>query len=342
MVMIVAHHFSVHGKFDFIEDISFNKALIQFLRLGGKIGVNVFVLISGYFLIKEENLKLKKIIKLWLQVFFYSILFYFLFILFGENTFSIKSMLKACCPIIFRKYWFASAYFILYLYIPYINKFASMLDANSYKKLLFMMFCCWSFIPTFTKQGMYLNYLIWFLFLYLLAGYIRLHPSRKKKECKKYFIWTTILYIGTFSITLLLDVLMNYWSKLGSYTVYLYSMEKLPILFISIFLLLGFKNLKMKNNKKINVIASAAFGVYLIHDNEFMRAFLWNKNNLYATSKSLLLYAILAIVIVYIVSSVIELIRIYTVEKVSMKFLDKNMEHLEKMKTKVLKKLKLH
>ena len=73
MVIIVAHHFAVHGGFDFpIETVAPNRLWIQFLALGGKIGVNIFVLISGYFLIDAKSLKKVKVLKLWLQIFTYS------------------------------------------------------------------------------------------------------------------------------------------------------------------------------------------------------------------------------------------------------------------------------
>ena len=52
MIMIIAHHVSVHSGFVYPgEIISFNRLWIQFIQLGGKIGVNIFVLISGYFLV---------------------------------------------------------------------------------------------------------------------------------------------------------------------------------------------------------------------------------------------------------------------------------------------------
>lgn len=77
MVMIVAHHFSVHGNFDFpINTITINRLWIQFIQIGGKIGVDVFVLISGYFLITSSSVKPNRIIKIWLQMFTYSILIY--------------------------------------------------------------------------------------------------------------------------------------------------------------------------------------------------------------------------------------------------------------------------
>lgn len=70
MIMIVAHHFSVHGGFEmYISSLQLNTIFLQFLQFGGKIGVNIFVLISGYFLINTDNIKVKKIIKLWISNF---------------------------------------------------------------------------------------------------------------------------------------------------------------------------------------------------------------------------------------------------------------------------------
>ena len=52
MLLIIAHHFSLHGGFVFsTASITVNRLWIQFIQIGGEIGINVFVLISGYFLI---------------------------------------------------------------------------------------------------------------------------------------------------------------------------------------------------------------------------------------------------------------------------------------------------
>lgn len=60
MVLIVLHHFSVHSNFVYETSVwSFNHLFIQFIYFGGKVGVDCFVLISGYFLIMQR-FKLKK------------------------------------------------------------------------------------------------------------------------------------------------------------------------------------------------------------------------------------------------------------------------------------------
>ena len=99
MLGIIAHHFACHGAFSFsLQSLEFNRLWIIFLWIWGKIGVNVFVLISGWFLSQTNNFKWSKIIILWLQMFFYSIVVYLLFLLFGNEVFTIKSLIKRIFP----------------------------------------------------------------------------------------------------------------------------------------------------------------------------------------------------------------------------------------------------
>lgn len=78
MLLIVMHHYSVHGGFDFMIPFNLNLYFVQCLDMGGKLGVNLFVLISGYFLCRSE-FRLKRIIKLELEVIFYSLIIGLLF-----------------------------------------------------------------------------------------------------------------------------------------------------------------------------------------------------------------------------------------------------------------------
>lgn len=50
MVLIIAHRYTLHSGFSF-DTASIS--LRRFLSFGGKIGVNLFVLISGYFLLNS-------------------------------------------------------------------------------------------------------------------------------------------------------------------------------------------------------------------------------------------------------------------------------------------------
>ena len=84
MIFIIFHHFSVHGGFAFLpNDLSLNRVWIDFISMFGKVGVNLFVLISGYFLITKDGplFDIKRLLKLWLPMILYSLIIYFLFVI---------------------------------------------------------------------------------------------------------------------------------------------------------------------------------------------------------------------------------------------------------------------
>ncbi|MBF0778899.1 acyltransferase family protein [Streptococcus cuniculi] len=122
MLGIIASHFSVFGHFDFpINTISMNRLWIQFLPLAGNIGVNIFVLISGYFLIHKTTLEWRKVLAIWLQLSTYSLPFFLLGIAIGPAKFDVHWAFTYIVPILYRKWWFISCYIVLLILSPYIN-----------------------------------------------------------------------------------------------------------------------------------------------------------------------------------------------------------------------------
>lgn len=94
---------------------------------------------------------------------------------------------------------------------------------------------------------------------------------------------------------------------------------------MAITLFMGFVTLKMNYHKWINMIASATFGVYLIHDSSYIRYYLWTnifKINQYQDSTFLILYSILVVFILYVSCTMIDLIRKKLVEKPYMLFVN--------------------
>ncbi|KAA9302211.1 acyltransferase family protein [Aerococcus sanguinicola] len=56
IIMIIFHHFAVHGGFNWeATAITIPHFWYNFIVIGGKVGVNIFILISGYFLITKQD-----------------------------------------------------------------------------------------------------------------------------------------------------------------------------------------------------------------------------------------------------------------------------------------------
>lgn len=328
MIMIMFHHFAYHGNFEWnFNEVTLPHLWYDFILMGGKVGVDIFVLISGCFLIEntEKLFQPKKLLKFWGQVVFYSIMTYLLSVMLRLNAFEIKQLIKVCLPITYPGWWFASTYFMLYLIHPFLNKLLHGLSKTEYQYLILMMVLCWSIIPTATTQLFESNSLLWFVTLYGIAGYVNLYGGNQKLQSKHYFSLYFMVLIITYTVSttfLFLGTKKEEWS---THAIDFFEIERLPILLMAITLFMGFVTLKMNYHKWINMIASATFGVYLIHDSSYIRYYLWTnifKINQYQDSTFLILYSILVVFILYVSCTMIDLIRKKLVEKPYMLFVN--------------------
>ena len=315
MIMIIFHHFAVHSAFN-TQIVGINNFWILFIRMGGKIGVNIFFLISAYFLINKEDVKIGKHIgKLWLEIAFYSIFIYIgFYVMFLKNQFGFKEFIKNCMPIVNSKYPFATAYFLLYIFYPFINKMLNNLTQEEHKKLIIILFIISTIVPLFVEFSNYINFLGFTIFLYTIGAYMRKYESTKKNNIPQ----LSIVAVGIIILTYILFCLCNYsYEKskiLYSYTDKIYQVDSPLILIISILLFKIFKSIDIAVfNKIINTISATTFGVFLIHDNMYIRPYLWQvrlKSNMLIGSKYFIPYSIIICFGIFIICSIIDFIRI--------------------------------
>ena len=338
MLMIVAHHFAVHGGLTYPDGtLSLNRAWVQWIQMGGKIGVDVFVLISGFFLISAKSFKAQKILKLLAQTLTYSILIFAIVVGTGSAPFRVHDLIVHCFPTTFSLWWFASTYFVLYLLSPFLNKLLNSFDKKQYKQFLLILFGIWCIIPTFTAQKFQSNNLLWFVFLYAVSGYIRKFDPLRDIRASRWLLLSLCFVILTYASAIIFDMIGTRVSAFSAHATYFYEMEKLPILLISVTLFLGFRKLEVRHSRFINTISAATYGVYLIHDEAFLRPLIWRtlfKVGQYSDSVLLIPYSLLVIAVVFILCTMIELFRIHVLEKNYMQLLGKLSDFIDrKMET---------
>lgn len=339
MVMIVFHHFAVHGGFKFDSTtLSIPRFWFNFISMGGKTGVNIFVLISGYFLIQSKSTKvsINKILKLWGQVFFYSATLYVITIALGGGI-SIKQLITAFMPMTRAAWWFASTYFVLYIIHPYLNLFLHSMDKFLYQRYLMLLLLMWCIVPTFLSTAFEGNNLCWFVTLYSLADYYKLFGFNKLVT--KYAGMMAIIFtILTYCSSVIFTILGTKWAFFSEHNRYFYAAQSLPTLAISVCIFVAFANLNVKYSKWINIVSSATFGVYLIHDNRFLRPILWKTifhNAEFQDSILLIPYSVAVAAIVYISCTLLDLLRQRVIERPYMQLVNWNSDRLSTLTKKV-------
>ncbi|MGT2928821.1 acyltransferase [Streptococcus dentasini] len=315
IVMIIFHHFAIHGDFTMVGETEscLVRSWYYFIIMGGKVGVNIFILISAYFLsASQKKLNLSKLVKFWGRVIFYSLALLALGAIFGSDQVDIKFVIKSFLPITFSMWWFATSYFILYLLHPFINKGLQQLSKTNYQQLLAVLITIFSLVPTFSGTTPDYTELTWFCTLYCIGGYIRKFGLLESFSKKILTAFVTLIVLLNLVGTVILSYLTDKFEIIKGHVIYFYGENKLPIVLISILLFLIFKKIQLSHSKVINTIASTSFAVYLIHDHPIVRPFLWEELfhvNQYQDSWLIIPASIVIVLLVYSACTAIDLIR---------------------------------
>ncbi|MGN0179155.1 MAG: acyltransferase family protein, partial [Monoglobaceae bacterium] len=199
MIAIVLFHYVGHGGLAYAS-LSVNQVLAQFLKIGGKLGVNCFVMISAYFLI-DSKFSSKKVVAIAGETTFYALLTV------GVKCFfegcSIQQLVKCFfAPVYDEIYWFPVAYLGLYLIFPFIN---SWLKANktAIPKLFWLLTIVFCGIQFFFVNSNYLfSNIAWFIYLYILTALIKLSPNDFLEKWAKYLFMISVALIFLSSLVL--------------------------------------------------------------------------------------------------------------------------------------------
>lgn len=318
MIMIVVHHYEMYAGFTNSGNLSLNSYIEIVLYSFGKLGVNIFVIISGYFLI-NSRFNTKKLIKLWMQIFFYSVSIMIILKMLNIVNVTTKENFKYFFPISYKKYWFASTYMYLYLIFPFLNKFAHGIDKKTYKVVLILLSMMFSITYSIiyksnsfqTDTGTFES-LVWFVFLYLLAGYIKIYGIKFLENKRKNIIFTIILLIVFLGILFISHFIYIKFHKLKNIINYYTRMNSIFLLLLAVTIFYVFKNIKIKNNKVINLIARNSFAVYLIHEHELIRATMWKFiKSIVMQYGNEYIIILCCIVIFFTIAGIIEKIRMF-------------------------------
>lgn len=231
----------------------FSKEIIESVAI---IGVNCFVLISGYFGIKFSVKGLSNFL-LWCV--FYSVFLYLIVAPF-TGKFSISGFLLSFLAISHTDLWFVPAYFGLYILSPLLNAGIKNLSEKQYTWLLIgilflNVYLGWLNEDRINTTGYNIMQLI---MLYFIGRYIGLYLVNKLKYINKIRLKISVLYI--------ICVLMIFSSTFFFISTKAFAYNSPFVLGASVLFFLMFTTFRYYNSR-INWIASSAFAVYLIHKN---------------------------------------------------------------------------
>lgn len=306
------------------------------------VAVNVYVLISGYFGVKTANSQtderaggqtdndhrsflevLKRPLRVWRQVFFYSMGIGLIALMIGAQQFDLYQFFSYCLPIVTEHYWFATSYVVLCLLMPFLNAGVMHLKQRETGYLIAGLLIIFSVsktvIPMQLPWDKYGYDLIWFIILYLTGAYLRRYEIKWLKSRFK----AIAIYLGSaaviFASFFVIRIFYLRTGKLEDLINYGYTYNFLFCYTGAIGLFFAFAQeqagaLSERFRKPIVLFSKATFGVYLIHEHMNIRNE-WPKwfhcevqpGN---TVIGFLAHMIFTVLAVYLICTGIELLRI--------------------------------
>ena len=277
MLMIITLHFNNQSKALLVlgEPASNVQIFATVLEAIAITGVNVYVLISGYYL-SSSKVKLSKVLLLILQVYFYTLLISCAMMFVG--AYSVKpedkldKALRYLFPISSEHYWFVTAYVIMYVLAPVMNAAVNTLKRKQLKTVIIGLLTWFCFIKSivpvkFGTDRMGYDF-GWFICLYLIAAYIRKYNVvlfiDAKKSALVYLV--SVVVIAAFSLVFYMINLatgnFNYYAQVPCHYNFFFALTGALGLFSV------FRFMRLKENlfaEAIRIIAPYTLGVYLLH-----------------------------------------------------------------------------
>ena len=205
---------------------------------------------------------------------------------------------------------------------PFINKLISGLDRKSFLVFVLVQILIFSLLDTATMSifnvGTQGGYFVQFLMFYTIGAYLGKYKEACVLKGKNNSIFCLILGAILIASAVAFDIVETKIPVFDDRSGHFYQRNSIIVVLLATSILALFSSMKSFSNKFINIISNCTFGIYLIHDNSYMRDLLWNNwfNNVnYANSKWLIVHFVASVLIVFVSCIVIEYIRKYFIEK---------------------------
>lgn len=311
MLMILVLHTRVNG-IDTVSDgvVNTNNFMSFIFEAVSIVGVNLFILISGYFGI---HLKRRSVANLLFQIYFFGLVGLIGWVaLQGTFAVDIRYYIKAIFPVS-QTIWFIPNYVMLMLLSPILNAFCGKYNIKQIVKLTLAVYALsyfWSTIMQGTISGFGGYSWGWFILLYLTGRILRKYTDNNTYK-KRYFL------IGYFILTLAIVFFAFVQNFIPVGKSLLWNYDNPLIYLSSICLFLCFVKMDIGYVKWINWLASSSFAVLLLHVAPFAQ---YDKVNQYLYDNySGVVYIIFTGIIIiayYMVAVLLDQPRIYLFGKI--------------------------
>ena len=279
MLFVLLLHILKHGGIlANLEKFSLGYNIAWFVEICAYCAVNCYALISGFFGYSSKQ-KYSNIINLYFQTAFYAVLATGIFYIMSPDEIGKKAFIKAVFPFGFNVYWYFTAYFCMFFFIPFMNKILEVCDFKQLTGLVSASIIFFSIIPLIFKSDVYFTNngyaVLWISVMYIIGGYIRkyeLHRKISNIKCILLYFGEVLVTFGQKVITEYVKFIVN-GETVNEGLFIKYTSPTMVICAVSLLCLFAKVDFKDGMKKLTATFSPFAFSVYLIHTAPYV----WSK-----------------------------------------------------------------
>lgn len=323
MLFILIHHFIVHSLAPdlLVRDGEINTYRVACIIINGfaYVGVNCFILISGYYGIK---FKFRSLLNLYCICVFFSLVATLMKTCVTDVTFDKGLLYSIMLPFSHSERWFIKCYVALFLIAPALNKSVQNLGRSEFIFTIVLLTVLNVYLGFFWYQHNVNGYnLVQFIYVYYIGAFLKRFPLKQLN--RKHSL---LLYISSALLWSLLSVISVRW-RVPHWNALCYNNPLVILASVGLFVFM--EQIEIKSYT-INLIASSVLAAYLIQDipggmiyalgNLYNNSYINPLDNMFLKVLSMLVFVVFGSIVTLFFAIVLDRFRLLLMKPIWMLF----------------------
>ncbi len=246
---------------------------LMIIRHFGLWGNSIFFISSAWFLLESDSFKIRKWIKLLIEVWSISLIFLIIVSIFSPEVLTLRNTIYSLFPSLFQTNWYISCYLLFYPAHPVLNKVIRGMNQTELFRTTLCLVSMYIFGDFIYGTWFFPSSLLLWMTIYFAVGYMKLYMPAFSNDVKKniiLFIICAVLLIALLLTTEYLGLHISYFSTRAMR----WCSSCNPFLIgMSIALFNIARNMRFRS-RTVNYVSSLSLLIYVIHENYFLRSYL--------------------------------------------------------------------